>query len=347
MWRAAPVILSIWAGCGGNLSPGGANPGGDPTAADDASAGGTPDDLGVSGTIDYADLAWTDLASASTDLASPVTPTSLPPGTTVTGIWGTGADNLYLATNAKAVYHIGADGVPRAQAVPSGLFAITGSDAHHMWAITVATVLFSSGDGTWTMQHAPNDPEFLYVTGIWASGPNDIYATGIRKGGFGAIYHSAGDGYWTAQQATGTRMYAVWGRSSSDVYAVGWSHQVFHTTGNGKWTDLSAQFSGSFTAVWGNATDMFIAGSSIYRSHAGGAWTVDGSGGATSWDIRGVWGSASDNAWAVGTGGLLLHRGASGWSAVASNTRSDLFAVWGTDASDVWIGGADVFGQLH
>jgi hypothetical protein len=265
----------------------------------------------------------------------------------VTGIWGTGADNLYLATNAKAVYHVGSDGVPHAQAVPNGLVGITGSDAQHIWAITAATVLFSSGDGTWTMQHAPDDPEFLYVTSIWASGPNDIYATGIRNGGFGAIYHSAGDGNWSAQQATGTRMYGVWGRSKSDVYAVGWTHQVFHTTGDGTWTDLSAQFSGSFATVWGNATDVFIAGASIYRSHAGGAWTVDGSGGTMTWDIRGGWGSASDNVWAVGTSGLLLHRGGNGWTSVASNTKSDLYAVWGSDASHVWIGGADVFGQLH
>ncbi len=159
--------------------------------------------MGVSGTISYADLAWTDLASSSTDMASPVTPTSLPPGTTVTGIWRAGADNIYLATDAtaNAVYHIGADGVLHAQSAPGGLVGITGSDAQHIWAITVASVLFSAGDGKWTEQFFA-DTEFLYVTGIWASGANDIYATGIRKGGFGAIYHSTGDGNWPAQQGS-------------------------------------------------------------------------------------------------------------------------------------------------
>jgi hypothetical protein len=324
----------------------GANAGGAPGSAD---ASSSPDDMGVSGTIQYADLAWTDLASSSTDMASPVTTTSLPPGTTVTGIWGTGADNLYLATDAasNAVYHVGSDGILHAQPAVGGLVGITGCDAQHIWAITVASVLFSAGDGTWTEQYF-SDTEFLYVTGIWASGPNDIYATGIRKGGFGAIYHSTGDGNWPAQQAAGTRMEGVWGRSKSDVYAVGWAHQVFHTTGNGTWSDLTAQFStGSFSTAWGNATDLFIAGPPIYRSHAGGAWTVDASSGTMTWDLRGIWGSASDNVWAVGTGGLLLHRDASGWTTVNSNTKSDLYAVWGTDATHVWIGGANVFAQLH
>jgi hypothetical protein len=339
MYRFLTISLSIWTGCGAGIAP---------TSSEPADASSTSD-LGVSGTIQHADLGWTDLASPPKDMTSPLTTTALPPGTTVTGIWGTGPDNLYIATNAStnAVYHIGPDGMLQAQAVSGGLRGVTGSDAQHIWAISIASVVFSAGDGNWALQSPFDDPQFLYVTGIWAASPNDIYATGVRNGGFGAIYHSAGDGTWSAQQATGTRMYGVWGRSNSDVYAVGGSGQVFHTTGDGTWSDLSKQFYGGFTSVWGNATDLFIAGPPIYRSHSGGAWTIDATSGTETWDIRGMWGSASDNVWIVGTGGLLLHRDASGWSRLYSGTTSDLFAVWGTDASHVWIGGANVLGQLH
>ena len=348
------VMLGVWAGCGSSLSPVDASVG--PISVDAASPDGAaadlgapedlhvPNDLSVASPVDGPDLAWPDLAAPSADLASP---TTLPIGTTVTGIWGTGADNLYLATDAKIVYHIGADGVPHAQPVSGSLIGITGSDAQHIWGLTIANAVFSNGDGNWTDQDNFNDTQFLYVTGIWAGGPDDIYATGIRQGGFGVIYHSTGDGQWHAQQATGTRMMGVWGRSSSDIYAVGWSRQVFHSSGGGIWTDLTAQFpSGSFTSVWGNATDTFIAGTSIYHSQSGGAWTSDGQSSTTIWDLRGIWGSASDDIWAVGASGLLLHRDATGWTAGNSSTTSDLFAVWGTDAKHVWLGGTHLFRPL-
>ena len=82
---------------------------------------------------------------------------------------------------------------------------------------------------------------------------------------------NAAGGQWEWQNplSQGNGLIAVWGSSSSDVFAVGWSGTILH--------------------------------------YDGSAWSAMSSG-ATTW-LNGVWGSSGSDVFAVGRNGAILHYG--------------------------------------
>jgi hypothetical protein len=64
-----------------------------------------------------------------------------------------------------------------------------------------------------------------YLTAIWGSGPDDIYAVGDD----GTIVHSEGDGRWELVPVDTTwDLQDVWGTGADSVYVVGQAGTVLH-----------------------------------------------------------------------------------------------------------------------
>ena len=52
----------------------------------------------------------------------------------------------------------------------------------------------------------------------------------------------------------------VWGSSSSDVFAVGWSGTILHYEGR-EWSEMASGTTGVLKSVWGaSPSDVFVAG---------------------------------------------------------------------------------------
>lgn len=102
---------------------------------------------------------------------------------------------------------------------------------------------------------------------------------------------------WAARtQPTGADLNAVWGTSTSNVFAVGDGGTTVHFDGD--------------------------------------SWRLMESG--TSADLLDVWGWSGDKVWAVGRAGTILRSDGSGWTPVESGTTADLSAVWGPSPHDVY-----------
>jgi hypothetical protein len=95
-------------------------------------------------------------------------------------------------------------------------------------------------------------------------------------------------------------LYAVWGTSESDAFAVGQGGTVLHYNGT--------------------------------------TWTAQASG--TSSDLHGVWSASATSVFAVGDGGAIIHFDGTNWSPMTSNTTASLLAVWGASASDIYAVGS-------
>jgi photosystem II stability/assembly factor-like uncharacterized protein len=114
------------------------------------------------------------------------------------------------------------------------------------------------------------------LTGIWGSGPNDIYVVGQT-----VILHSTGNGSWTVSYAlpasnTVNTFNSIWGdrNHTSHVYVAGDLGTIFHTANGGStWTNESPGILGNFRAVTGAAYNLaFTLGNKVY-TQMGSGWT--------------------------------------------------------------------------
>lgn len=143
---------------------------------------------------------------------------------------------------------------------------------------------------------------------------------------------------------------SVWGRSSTDVYAVGSDAGdgplVLHFDGEG-WTRLTTGASGGLWWVNGPSEE-----GPIYMGGEGGlilrydgasftAMTTPGTG-----TVYGIWAAAPDDVWAVGgvgaSNGFAWRYDGAAWSAVELPDLGGhgLYKVWGNASDDVWMVGA-------
>jgi hypothetical protein len=161
---------------------------------------------------------------------------------------------------------------------------------------------------------------------------------------------------WSALTTGTNNIRGVWGTAPNDIWIIGGNgkNETLHWNGS-TWTDVPFPFPYSsgyqINAIWGSAPNNYwIAGGrqlsfssrEIDLFHWDGiAWTLDGPHGTEDGNIPGgffaLWGTAADNVYAV-SGGVALHRDASGWSPISQlSTRSTEADVFGSAANDVYV----------
>jgi len=100
-----------------------------------------------------------------------------------------------------------------------------------------------------------------------------------------------------------------------------------------------AQAQDRFNAIWGlSSTDVWAVGGQGIAAHFNGQGWVSMSTGATS-DLRAVWASGPRDVWAVGDDGTILRMTGSAWTWVRPLVHRDFVAVGGCAANDVWVVG--------
>jgi hypothetical protein len=191
----------------------------------------------------------------------------------------------------------------------------------------------------------------LALRGIWGSGRDDVYAVSAQS----RIYHSTGNGQWTAQIAVddngATRFSGIWGSGKGDIYAIA-NQGIFHSTGDGTWIAQAVPTAQELKSIWGSsATDVYAVGAgTILHSTGDGTWVTQPS--VITGDLQKVWGSASNDVYVVGsrsepsTTYLILHsRGDGTWtreettgcpSARPGFATAGLRGLWGIGGDDVY-----------
>jgi hypothetical protein len=147
----------------------------------------------------------------------------------------------------------------------------------------------------WTSEHVPTTDPNSAILSVWGSSETDVYITDGSS-----VYHSHGDGIWSAQGLPG-EVWSLWGSSASDVYGAGAGGAVVHSIGDGVWrledSSLRPMMGGLSTfvedlsGIWGTGpNDIYAVGSDtgLYvHSGGGGSWTTLG---AADHPLRGAWG---------------------------------------------------------
>ena len=212
---------------------------------------------------------------------------------------------------------------------------------------------------------------------LWVAAPDELYAVGDT--GSSAIFHYHA-GSWGTPEMSSTNipgtLAGVWGRSATDVFAVGQLAATHRTT---TWTTISSGAIGEAVAVWGDASTVYAVGSQVV-AYDGSSWTsitnaehvysgvwvapsgkvwlsaTDGVGHLSGTDVaydvpqghyNAIWGASETDVFAVGVG-TVQHGADVGFTAMTIPTTATLTGVWGRSADDVFaVGVGSTVLHLH
>jgi hypothetical protein len=308
--------------------------------------GSGPDDVfavGWGGVLHYDGTSWS--------------PFSFPFSVQLYAAWGSSGHDVIAVGNAGAFEYPGGTWVPMSSGVISRLGAVAGSSATNVYApvqvpITAFQLLHSSDGITWSLIDLAQSPWNLPgrgLNGVWVDPGGEVFAVGYshtQPSPDNTIVHfDPSTATWSLMAGIKNtkNLRAVWGNSSSDVFAVGDGGTILHYDGV-SWSAMTSNTSNYLLGVWGSgASDVFAvggpqptAGGTIY--HYDGTWTQMTS---TPQFIYAVSGTGPADVYAVGKAGAILHYDGVAWTSMPSGTSTDLYAVWVRGPHDAFAVGQD------
>ena len=181
------------------------------------------------------------------------------------------------------------------------------------------------------------------ITGVWASGPKDIYvARWDLWGGDSYIYHfdcSSWSTVWDSLSYGSIKLEGIWGSSAGDIWAVGdfWS-DVLHYDGN-DWSLMSHTASSTdMNAVWGTGpSNVYIAGDGRIMRYTGSSWSTVFTG---FYDFQAIWGSGPSDIFAAAREGDIVHYNGNIWQEI-TDVGNLLYGLRGCGVNDVYAVGRD------
>jgi len=215
------------------------------------------------------------------------------------------------------------------------LTAVWGHGPNDIWAV--------SSEGRWMHYDTTWKEGKLSVNislhGVWGSGPSDVWIVGLdSQDGYIARWGGTANQWVPEMIPSVPGLRAIFGFSSSNVFAVGDVGTVLHFDGTG-WTKEappSSALTESLLGVWGASANEVWAVSdkgSIYGRSASGTWALVAK---QTGPLNAVWGTGPNDIWAVGPPDKAFHYDGSSWTSAPTGTKRQLYSVWGSASSNVW-----------
>jgi hypothetical protein len=255
--------------------------------------GSAPDEVfavaGADGVLRYTGASWT--TTSSTSVTSDFT-----------GVWVSSPSMVFAVGALGAIEHFdGAAWTPHDVAGTidlRGVWARSATDAY-----AVGTTHIEHWDGTaWTSEQDPDNIDLLAVTGT----SDTEYAAGTHL-----AMGSAGT--WTDVTMFDSVIPSLW--VAPDNGAIFFAGDQLYVYQGGALQMLLDE--GGWNAIWGtSSSDVFAAGAGgKIRHYDGTTWSTPLDT-ATSVDLHALWGTSDDDVFAAGDAGTLLHYHAQLWSIV-------------------------------
>jgi hypothetical protein len=255
-------------------------------------------------------------------------------------LWIAGADGVVLRADGSGWKRLKTD---------SDLFlrGIAGASPSSLWVVGREGAL---------LRYQPDSDEFVggrhssYSTlySVLAMTPQDVWAVGAGahlSDGM-VLLHYDGKAWTRVDSADTARFFALWGQSSSDVWAVGSAADstgiISHYDGTA-WTPSATKPPTPLSSIHGSASDnVWAVGGSAVMHWDGKNWSTMSLG---SGRLAAVYTRSARDVWVVGDEGLLQHYDGSGWTSFAQGAMDHLYAVRSFGPSDVWVAGENLPGN--
>jgi hypothetical protein len=202
--------------------------------------------------------------------------------------------------------------------------------------------LLSYAGGTWSTVTLTTD---VPLHGIAAAGAR-VFAVGDN--GNIATTSNGGISWSEGQVGTSSRLNAVWIRSSSDAFAVGFGGTIVRFDGLG-WTEMTSPTTRALNAVTGSTStgDVYAVGNMGTFLHFDGTTWSQIAVPAMNQDLTSVWLGAGDDLFVGGAGGIYLHRVGAGWVPIDSSAVLSVQAIFGSGRSVYTAGASSTLDELY
>lgn len=178
----------------------------------------------------------------------------------VRGIWGSSANNVFFVGNE--IFHFDDESWTETD-TSRPMTDIWGSGLNDVFAIGGAqfpikaktnAIIFHYDGSLWTEMKIPKMPMSEYLTGIWGSGPTDVFAVGTT----GIIHY---DGYSWRDVVKSGHWRDIWGSGPNDVFVIpNYGSYILHYNG-AKWTKMALPGRVALRGVGGSGpADVFAVG---------------------------------------------------------------------------------------
>ncbi|MDB4993111.1 MAG: Glucosyltransferase-I precursor [Myxococcaceae bacterium] len=209
--------------------------------------------------------------------------------------------------------------------------------------------------GTWRVGTTPN-MRTQDSTGIWGSGPNDIYLVGNSPptlGPGGGVYHWDGGGAWhDISNNSGFHFHDVSGVAPNDVWAVGYQGggALMQGTDGGAWSSRGPgpAFGNFFTQIWGAGPSDYWAITGNLPTQLvhleGASWVTVDTGANGAFFVTGIAGHVFALSYLRPDGGavdyVVAHRAGTSWSVLSLGAGAAApFALWAAGPNELFVVG--------
>ncbi|MCI0339757.1 MAG: hypothetical protein L0216_01180, partial [Planctomycetales bacterium] len=250
------------------------------------------------------------------------------------GVWGPSATDVFAVGAGGTILRTGGSSwAPMASPVTTDLAAVHGTSGSNVFACGVGGVVLRFDGSSWAPLPSGTTDD---LNGVFAAGATDVFLCGAR----GTLLRWDGARFSTFSSFSPgppTKAFrAIWGSSSSDVFAVGDGNfgssqgPIWHWNGS-TWTLQVPNDLTNLWSVWGTSgTNVWAAGDwlglAVVKRWNGSSWSNE-SITAFSPALRTVFGRSASDALTAGVyGGLHSTNGGGTWTAVATSTTVDFRA---------------------
>lgn len=260
-------------------------------------------------------------------------------------VWGTAGDNVYVAgENGKILRYDGSVWKVAYQyaSEPITFLAMWGFSETDIYAGGYGGVLLHYDGTSWKKMETGTE---LYITAIWGTSPNNMYAA---CNDYGIVLHYDGNA-WSQVASTQAQEHlwldCIWGTSEDNIYTFGY-HMLppgtisgYHFDGS-TWTpiDDGALYNARINRILGHSPDRIYAVGDKILFYDGMDWLP-----MTSPEVPMMFGLANagdDQLVAVGEYGAVMRYDNTSWS---SNLEWEdligLGSIWGSAANDIYAAG--------
>lgn len=153
----------------------------------------------------------------------------------------------------------------------------------------------------------------------------------------GTILHYDGSS-WTKTTKGSEALLAIYGTGPTDVYAAGKAGTLLKYDGS-SWTFLSAPSTEDYHGLWAAGGDIYVTCWGKVHHFAGSQWTEEPVGNA----LSAIWGSSKSDIF-VASGQEIYHNDGTAWTLVAGPSAEDYTGLWGNKSAVFAVGMVPISG---
>ena len=242
------------------------------------------------------------------------------------GVWGTSSSDVFAAGSAGTIlHHNGTLWETMSSGTFNGMYEVWGVSSAKAWVAGFQGVARYYNGSAWINTIMSTTESFH---GLWASSGGTAYAVGTNA----KIMYTTGTMWYGMTPPAGipaATLYAVWGTSDDDIWAVGsdaGSAVVIHFDG-GSWSIQAEDFAPALQRLWGSSsTDIYATASDYTLWHYDGATWSQIDDPAIGY-ARSVHGTGQDDVYVLSNGRVVRFDGAA-WQAMVFPVPRNYNDIW-------------------